>query len=213
MNLDEPSDTGSTPLRHLQDLFEDVPGRQGFCSHQAASLRSVGLWVIALFYHIPPTTSTPSSACPGPCSPTPFTLEPRGRQGHPQMGIPMLSSWGTTRKLLDSMGPGVPIAASFSRVAYNLLIDPCAWCRCGGSSRLAAGHAPTLREGGQRGLPATAASLALCGRVLSPVAVRFCRQGETYACLFSHTGLARVRTPWWWCRRHVVQVRASTPAG
>ncbi|SRR6266851_7736131 len=28
-----------------------------------------------------------------------------------------MSSWGTTRKLLDSMGPGLPIAASFSRVA------------------------------------------------------------------------------------------------
>ena len=74
-----------------------------------------------------------------------------------------MSSWGTTRQLLDRMGPGVPIAASFSRVAYNLLIDPCAWCRCGGSSRLAAGHAPTLREGGQRGLPVTAASLAFAG--------------------------------------------------
>jgi hypothetical protein len=65
---------------------------------------------------------------------------------------------------LDSMGPGLPIAASFSRVAYNLLIDPCAWCRCGGSSRLAAGHAQTLSEGGQRGLPATTASLAFAGR-------------------------------------------------
>ena len=47
-----------------KDLFEDVPGRQGCCSHQAASLRSVGLSVIALFYHILPTTSTPSSAYP-----------------------------------------------------------------------------------------------------------------------------------------------------
>src|SRR6266446_6034490 len=44
-----------------KDLFEDVPGRRGFCSHQAASLRSVGLYVIALFSHIPPTTSTPRS--------------------------------------------------------------------------------------------------------------------------------------------------------
>src|SRR2546426_1188908 len=71
-----------------KDLFEDVPGRQGFCSHQAASLRSVGLCVIALFYHISPTTSTPSSALTGARSPTPLTLEPRGRQGNPQMEIP-----------------------------------------------------------------------------------------------------------------------------
>src|SRR5712691_714434 len=61
-----------------KDLFEDVPGRQGFCSHQAASLRSVGLCVIALFYHISPTTSTPSSALTGARSPTPLTLAPRG---------------------------------------------------------------------------------------------------------------------------------------
>src|SRR5262249_21970064 len=56
-----------------KELFEDVPGGQGFCSHQAASLRSVELCVIALFDHSPPTTSTPSSAftgsTPPPCSP------------------------------------------------------------------------------------------------------------------------------------------------
>src|SRR5262245_47637519 len=97
------------------------------------------------------------------------------------------SSWGTSRKFLDSMGPGVPITASFSRVAYNLLLDPCAWCRCGGSSRLAAGHAQTLSEGGQRGLPATTASLAFAGRCsrlllsafaynVRPTSVSFCIQ-------------------------------------
>jgi hypothetical protein len=50
------------------------------------------LCVIALFYHIPPTTSTPSSALTGARSPTSLTLAPRGRQGNPQMEIPMLSS-------------------------------------------------------------------------------------------------------------------------
>jgi hypothetical protein len=44
-----------------KDLFEDVPILRGFGMHQAASLRGVGLCVIARFYHIPPTTSTPSS--------------------------------------------------------------------------------------------------------------------------------------------------------
>ena len=75
-----------------KDLFEDVPGRRHCCSHQAASLRSVGLSVIALFYHIPSTISTPSSACPGVCSPTSLAFELWGRQGNPQMEIPMLSS-------------------------------------------------------------------------------------------------------------------------
>src|SRR2546430_3763987 len=44
-----------------KDLFEEVPGRRSCCSHQAASLQSVGWWVIALFYHIPSMTSTPSA--------------------------------------------------------------------------------------------------------------------------------------------------------
>src|SRR5262245_58583018 len=35
-----------------------------------------------------------------------------------------MSNWRTTRKFLDRMEPGVPIAVSFSRVAYNLPIDP-----------------------------------------------------------------------------------------
>ena len=74
-----------------KDLFEHVPGRRGCCSHQAASLWSMGWCVMALFYHIPPTTSTPSPAFTGTRSPTPLTLEPRGRQGNPQMEIPMLS--------------------------------------------------------------------------------------------------------------------------
>ena len=73
-----------------KDLFEDVPGRRHCCSHQAASLRSVGLSVIALFYHIPPTISTPSSACPGVCSPTSLAFELWGRQGNPQMEIPSM---------------------------------------------------------------------------------------------------------------------------
>jgi len=67
-------------------------------------------------------------------------------------------------KFLDSLGLGVPIAVRFSSVAYYLLMYLCVWCRCGGTSRLAAGHAHTLRAGDQRGLPATAASLALTGR-------------------------------------------------
>src|SRR5213080_1658093 len=44
-----------------KDLFEEVPGRRSCCSHQAASLQRVGWWVIALFYHIPSMTSTPSA--------------------------------------------------------------------------------------------------------------------------------------------------------
>src|SRR6516165_2161936 len=44
-----------------KDLFEEVPGRRSYCSHQAASLQSVGWWVIGLFYHIPSLTSTPSA--------------------------------------------------------------------------------------------------------------------------------------------------------
>src|SRR5215471_6142884 len=44
-----------------KSLFEEVPGRRSCCSHQAASLPSVGWWVIALFYHIPSLTSTPSA--------------------------------------------------------------------------------------------------------------------------------------------------------
>ena len=60
------------------------------------------------------------------------------------------------------------------------------------------------------------ACLSLCGAGvagISPVAVRFCIQCETYACLFLHTGFAIVRRQWWWFRRNVVQLRASTPAG
>jgi hypothetical protein len=75
-----------------KDLFEDAPGWRSCCNHQAASLRSVGLWVIVLFYHIPPTTSTPSSAFPRARSPTLLPLAPRGRQGYPQMEIPILLS-------------------------------------------------------------------------------------------------------------------------
>jgi hypothetical protein len=85
-----------------KDPFEDVPGRRSCCNHQAASLRSVGLSVIALFYHIPPTTATPSSACPGACSPTQFALEPWGRQANPQMGIPMLLKYLTQERYILS---------------------------------------------------------------------------------------------------------------
>jgi hypothetical protein len=47
-----------------KNLLEDAPSQGRCCSHQVASLRSVGLSVIALFYHIPSMTSTPSSAFP-----------------------------------------------------------------------------------------------------------------------------------------------------
>src|SRR5262249_49937824 len=33
-----------------KDLFEDAPGRRRGCSHQAASLRSLGLGIVALLY-------------------------------------------------------------------------------------------------------------------------------------------------------------------
>src|ERR687886_452050 len=61
-----------------KDLFEDAPGRRGFCHHQAASLRGVGRYVVALFYHALPTNSTPSSARTGRWSPTCLALTPRG---------------------------------------------------------------------------------------------------------------------------------------
>src|SRR5215216_2453258 len=48
-----------------KDLFEDAPGRWSGCSHQAASLRSIGLWIGALLYHAELTTSTPSPLCHG----------------------------------------------------------------------------------------------------------------------------------------------------
>src|SRR5262249_41480400 len=35
-----------------KDLFEDAPGRRSGCSHQAASLRSMGLGIVALLYHV-----------------------------------------------------------------------------------------------------------------------------------------------------------------
>ena len=35
-----------------KDLFEEAPGRRSGGSHQAASLRSIGLWIVALFYHV-----------------------------------------------------------------------------------------------------------------------------------------------------------------
>jgi hypothetical protein len=71
-------------------LFEDVPGRRSCCSHYAAALRNVEWWVIALFYHIPPTTSTPSPAFTGADSPTPLTFKLRGLHGNLQMEIPVL---------------------------------------------------------------------------------------------------------------------------
>src|SRR5262249_23312764 len=48
-----------------KDLLEDAPGRRGFCHHQAAWLRGVGLYVVTLFYHALPTNSTSSSARTG----------------------------------------------------------------------------------------------------------------------------------------------------
>src|SRR5215813_10708816 len=45
-----------------KDLFEDAPGRRSGCNHQAASLRSMGLGIVALLYHVELTTSTPSLA-------------------------------------------------------------------------------------------------------------------------------------------------------
>ena len=71
-----------------KDLFEDAPRRRRCCSHQAVSLRGVELCVVALFYHIWPTTSTPLSALTRAHSHTSLTLEPRGLQGNPQMEIP-----------------------------------------------------------------------------------------------------------------------------
>src|SRR5207244_2253399 len=48
-----------------KDLFEDVPRRRRCCDHQAASLSGMRLSVVARFYHILPTTSTPSAASAG----------------------------------------------------------------------------------------------------------------------------------------------------
>src|SRR5438128_7773706 len=35
-----------------KDLFEDAPRRRSCCSHQAASLQSVGVCVVERFYHV-----------------------------------------------------------------------------------------------------------------------------------------------------------------
>jgi hypothetical protein len=80
----------------------------------------------------------------------------------------------------------------------------------GERDRLADSDAHTLRERGPTRVAGQSCLAGLCGQVLSPVAVRFCIQCETYTCLFLHTGFALVRTPWWWFRRTVVQLRAST---
>ena len=42
-----------------KDLFEDAPSRRSGYRHEAASLQSVGLYVIVRFYHTQPTVSTP----------------------------------------------------------------------------------------------------------------------------------------------------------
>jgi hypothetical protein len=75
-----------------KDLFEDTPSWRGFCHHQAASLRDVGLCVVARFCHVPPTQSTPASANTRRRSPTCLALEPQWREGNPQMKIPRRSS-------------------------------------------------------------------------------------------------------------------------
>jgi hypothetical protein len=73
-----------------KDLFEDAPSWRGFCHHQAASLRGVGLCVVARFCHVPPTQSTPASANTRRRSPTCLALEPQWREGNPQMKIPSM---------------------------------------------------------------------------------------------------------------------------
>src|SRR5712691_12609938 len=57
-----------------KDLYEDAPGRQSCCCHQAVSLRGVGLCVVALFYHVQLTKSTPSSALTGYIPPPTWPL-------------------------------------------------------------------------------------------------------------------------------------------
>src|SRR5438477_2719828 len=74
-----------------KDLFEDAPRRRSCCSHQAASLQSVGLCVVERFYHILAPTSTLSSACPTARSPTHLALAPQGREGRRKMEIPVRS--------------------------------------------------------------------------------------------------------------------------
>jgi hypothetical protein len=64
-----------TPLPGIDNnLFEDTPCRQRCCHQQATSLGGRGLVCGRAFYHIPPTKSTPSSACMGsrPLSTTPL---------------------------------------------------------------------------------------------------------------------------------------------
>jgi len=71
---------------------------------------------MALFYHISPTTSTPSPAFTGTRSPAPLTLEPRGRQGYSQMEIPRLSRHWTLKQVRGSRD-----AMSFTRVLIGSL--------------------------------------------------------------------------------------------
>src|SRR5262250_474346 len=35
-----------------KNLFEDAPGWRRGCSHQAASLRSIRVWIVTLLYHV-----------------------------------------------------------------------------------------------------------------------------------------------------------------
>src|SRR4029434_2166216 len=81
-----------------KDLFDDAPSRRSCCSHQAASLQSVGLCVVERFYHILPPTSTLSSARPTARSSTHLALAPQGREGRRKMEIPVRSRYWKSAK-------------------------------------------------------------------------------------------------------------------
>jgi hypothetical protein len=112
-----------------KDLLEDAPSRRRCCRHQAASLRSGGLYVVARFYHTLPTTSTLSSACPTARSPTPLALAPQSCEGRRNMEIPVRSS-DMVSASSSSAGDGKP-AATVPRTGSSAPRLRRSWCAAG----------------------------------------------------------------------------------
>jgi len=57
-----------------KELLEDVPVLRGCCKQAGAPSWGIEMWSVQLLYHVSPTQSTPSSACPEAHSLTSLTL-------------------------------------------------------------------------------------------------------------------------------------------
>ena len=116
-------------------------------------------------YHTLPAQSTPSSAFIGHPPTTAVTAYISITKNENSYAIEINSNveLGDDQEVVGQHGTGVVHRGQLLQSGITFATYPCAWCRCGGSARLAAGHAHTLREGGQRGLPATATLLACAG--------------------------------------------------